>query len=124
MKTNESFHSTQACGTVLLVAIAALALAFSTGDLFAPPPGAGTGKATAVKITILNRFGDRILSDGEGPYVHGVDKITAVIHDTGQLELETGYNSDARAVTLDYNAVLSGTGCNRPGDPGTELPDL
>ena len=122
MKLNQPI--TSITRPVLLIGLAACILGGFTLKVFAPPPGAGKGKATAVKITILDASGDRIKSDGKGTYINGVDKVTSVIHDSGQLELETGYTSTKRRVSLDYSQLIFGTGCNRAGDPGIEIPDL
>jgi hypothetical protein len=124
MKTNRTLrrnHSHRA--RALLAVTAAATLALSTTPLFAPPPGAGKGKATAAKITLLDVPGDRIQSDGKGTYVHGVDAVTAVIHNSGQLELNTNDTKQKRKVSLNYSEILSGTGCS-VDDSVLEVPDL
>lgn len=119
MKTNHPFSSTRTCRNLLLTGLAICLLGGLTLEVFAPPPGAGNGKATAVKITFRDLSGDRIRSDGKGSYIHGVDRVTAVIHDSGQLELDTGHTSTRRSLALDYGDIV--LGC---GDPGTQVPDL
>lgn len=107
----------------MLIGLAAFLFGGLTVDVFAPPPGAGN--RTAVKITLLDLPGDHIKSDGRGTYIDGVDRVTAEIRDTGTLNLNTGSNTKPdRKVSLDYGDIVFGTGCNRLGDPGTEVPDL
>jgi len=119
MKTKYLFHLTQTHRPVALIALTACILGGLTPMVFAPPPGAGNGKATAVKITFRDLSDDRIGSDGKGSYINGVDRVTAVIHDIGQLELDTGSTSTKRNLALDYGDIVPGC-----GDPGTQLPDL
>jgi len=85
--------------------------------------GAGSSSATPVKVTLLNVPGDRIRSDGK-TYVDGIDKVSAVIHDNGKLDVYSGSHTkaDRRDVVLDYSDVDYATGCNRQGDPGLETP--
>ncbi len=107
----------------MLIGLAVFLFGGLTVDVFAPPPGAGN--RTAVKISLLNLPGDRINSDGRGTYIDGVDRVTAVIHDNGQLDLNTGSNTKPdRKVSFHYGDIVFGTGCNRLGDPGIEVPDI
>jgi hypothetical protein len=90
------------------IVVTALALVGLTVKLYAPPPGAGKGKTTAVKITLLDLGGDKIKSDGKGAYIHGTDRVTAVIHDSGQLDLDTTSTSTRRQIALDYSDIVWG----------------
>jgi len=105
---------------IVLLALATCFVAGLTVESF----GAGKGNSTAGKVTILDLPGNRIRSDGKGTSVNGVDRVTAVIHESGMLDLDTNITSTRRSVVFDYSELLLGTGCNRTGDPGVEIPDL
>ncbi len=133
MKTNELITSLPR-----LAASTALAGCLLSA-LTVPTHGAGASLAkVSVKITLLDPAGDsRILNDSNGPYVDGVDKVTAVILKNtkdandplhGKLDVITGQSvkSDKRKVLLllDADDVVPGAACNRPGDTEIELPDF
>lgn len=75
-------------------------------DLGCPDSGDGGGGASdtiSVMVTIDDIAGDHLLSDG-GPYVDGVDKITAQIDDRGFRM--TPENKSSRTSTIDFGALV------------------
>src|SRR5262245_32493591 len=79
--------------------ISAIALTACWLNIFTTSTQGASLTTIPVEVTLLNQMGDRILSDGPRPYVHGVDDVTAVIVNNtrnpndplnGKLDVRTG----------------------------------
>jgi hypothetical protein len=107
MKTKSTTPGNQ--GTI--IAITAV-LAFAATTVLAGKPGGGSGGPTPVCIQFRDQAGDRIQSDGSGPYRNGDPDIAADIPVDGPAELNTDASrkvSGGRTLFMDFsNGLLLG----------------
>jgi hypothetical protein len=89
---------------ILLLAALSLAVTTSAGKPAKP------SQDIPVTVTFIDGTGNAIQSDG-GPYINGVDGVTAVIVPLGNLQLKTG---TSRTFWLDFQGCVDQGSCSPP----------